>query len=215
MSAPQIGDIAARLAHDTTALCRNIAFLSDMVSEDADDPDRVRKLSQQIKDKSRKLFALVRMTRRITDLASHRTACRVIDLRPAARAAVTRAGGRLGRFECFVDGEGAAWTDAHLLDLALDALTENAADHGADKGNFTIRIDGSVMRVTSAADVQATAADFTPFRSRDPASHAGLGLALVAHILERVGGSARASHAGREKFGITLEMAAEKPTSRA
>jgi signal transduction histidine kinase len=107
--------------------------------------------------------------------------------------------------------------DARLLGLALDQLFDNAKRHtppgtlieasaGATNGiiELTIEDDGP------GVDEKLLPHLFEPFFRTDPArgreSGPGLGLALVARIVELHGGSARASRGAAGGFRVSIEL---------
>jgi len=202
-----IQDVAARLAHDTTALCRNIAILTDILIEDAGDPVQVVEIGAQLRAKSGLLFSLVRTGRRVTDIAVRDTEHAPADLAPIVAAAVLRNAGRLGGLSNSVTGSGTAQVDIPLLNLALDAVLENVGDHGSDAGVLSIHIKDGRIELRNPASRAANSEDFDAFSGRDIKAFGGLGLWLVREVMARHGGRAEPLTGDATTYGVALQFA--------
>ncbi|WP_299296100.1 hypothetical protein [uncultured Tateyamaria sp.] len=203
-----IRDVADRLAHDTTALCRNIAILTDILIEDADDPARVADVGAQLRAKSALLFSLVRMGRRVTQVALHAGDPEPVDLEKTVTQAILRNAGRLGGLGNRVEGTGTATVDMPMLDLALDAALENVGDHGPGGGTLCVRIRDGAIDLLAPADRPATEEDFAAFSGRDRKGFGGLGLWLAREVMQRQGGQAVPLDIDATTFAISLQFKA-------
>ena len=131
-----------------------------------------------------------------------------VDLLALAAEQAARAGAELSGSPCVVPG------DEALLRVALRNLLDNAFRHGEAPVVVTVQPRGGVARVIVQDEGPGVpeaerARIFEPFyrpqgHGADPAEGTGLGLALVARVAQRHGGSVRCEDAAR--FVIELPL---------
>jgi two-component system sensor histidine kinase QseC len=101
--------------------------------------------------------------------------------------------------------------DAGALGIALQNLVSNAVEHSPPAGRITVslrRLDGALELVVEdegpGIDEASLSRVFERFYSRNSPNGAGLGLSIVATIIDRLGGQVRLENRAGGGLAATL-----------
>lgn len=220
-------DFVANASHELKTPVAGIRLLADSAGSAAADGDaqQATAFTQQIASEAERLQHLVGDLLDLSRLDTAADAGRMTDIREAVERAVlshrshaTRKGLTIGIDMSDVAGEGIfAAADATDIAIGLDNLIDNAVSY-TDSGSVTIRVSASEETVhLSVTDTgpgiapEHRARIFERFYRVDPARSresggTGLGLALVKHVAERVGGSIAVESAPGSGSTFTLTV---------
>ena len=222
MRPPDAEQIITLIAHDIAAELRHIGIRAEIAGEEAGATAAIREHATAIRSQTDRLTRMVSGARRYALIQARVPRRDGIDLTALIAQALKLRADDLRRFETRTSGAGRVVGDEVMLALALDALLDNAALHGAPGGGrLSLRIETGTSGVGDDGDARGGVAlivDSPGDRRSDPTllgaltraegapRGLGLGLALVAGVMARHDGTAEAMGADAEGFGIALRF---------
>lgn len=189
-------------SHDLKAPLRSIRSLAGWIEEDCDAilPEASRRHLSQLKNRVERLDAL------LNDLLTYSRSGRelsdpeCVDLTDVAKKVAAYLVPTDGRFKVEIDVKGIRFMTWRVpLEQILRNLVSNALKHhGGQSGHISIEAEGKpdVVILSVSDDGQGIAPEFhqrifgmfQTLKSKDEVEGSGMGLAIVARLVERIGG---------------------------